>query len=241
MDVKRRTGFLPDLISFGAGFTGRAFLDYIARLRGFSGAPPRQRELLDRLELPRSALDRRIKGYSTGMAKKLALVQAMQHDPELLIMDEPTEALDPLMRRVLFGLLREARGRGVTVFMSSHILSDVEEICERVALIRDGRIVKTGSVEALREGRARTMVVELRSPPDGDFEVPGAQVVSRDGTTLRLAVSGDVNDVLRALARYDLADLVYERLSLDELFLGFYGSGRDDEAAAGDAREASGA
>ena len=223
MDVKRRTGFLPDLISFGAGFTGQAFLDYIARLRGFSGPPPRQRELLDRLELPRSALDRRIKGYSTGMAKKLALVQAMQHDPELLIMDEPTEALDPLMRQALFGLLREARGRGVTVFMSSHILPDVEEICERVALIRDGRIVKTGSVDSLREGRPRTMVVELRDPPDGDVEVGGAQVVSRDGTTLRLAVSGDVNDVLRALARYDLADLVYERLSLDELFLGYYG------------------
>ena len=239
--IKRRTGFLPDLVSIGSGFTGGAFLDYIARLRGFSGPPPRQRELLDRLELPRSVLARLVKGYSTGMAKKLALVQAMQHDPELLIMDEPTEALDPLMRQVLFGLLRELRARGVTVFMSSHNLADVEEICERVALIRDGRIVKTGSVDALREGRARTMVVELRSPPNGDIDVGGARVVSRDGTTLRLAVSGDVNDVLRALARYDLADLVYERLSLDELFLGFYGGDRGDEATANDGREAAGA
>ena len=225
VEVKRRTGFLPDLISFGAGFTGRAFLDYIARLRGFSGPPPRQRELLDRLELPDAALDRRIKGYSTGMAKKLALVQAMQHDPELLIMDEPTEALDPLMRQVLFDVLRELRARGVTVFMSSHVLSDVEEICERVALIRDGRIVSAGSVDGLREGRSRTMVVEFRDPPDGDVEVPGARVISRNGATLRLAVSGDVNDVLRALARYDLADLVYERLSLEALFLDFYAGG----------------
>ncbi|MCH7655546.1 MAG: ABC transporter ATP-binding protein [Chloroflexi bacterium] len=241
VEIKRRTGFLPDLISIGTGFTGRAFLDYIARLRGFSGPPPLQRELLDRLELADSALARRVKGYSTGMAKKLALVQAMQHDPELLIMDEPTEALDPLIRQVLFELLREARARGVTVFMSSHILSDVEEICERVALIRDGRIVKAGSVEDLREGRARTMVVELRTPPDGDFVVPGAQVLSRDGTTLRLAVKGDVNDVVRALARYDLTDLVYERLSLDELFLDFYGGNRGDGAAAGDAREDPGA
>ncbi|MCH7608180.1 MAG: ABC transporter ATP-binding protein [Chloroflexi bacterium] len=222
VEIKRRTGFLPDVVSIGSGFTGAAFLDYIARLRGFSGPPPRQRELLDRLELPRSALARLVKGYSTGMAKKLALVQAMQHDPELLIMDEPTEALDPLMRQVLFGLLREGRARGVTVFMSSHNLSDVEEICERVALIRGGRIVKTGSVEALREGRARTMVVELREPLDGDIDVGGAKVVSRDGKTLRLAVSGDVNGVLRALAHYDVADLVYERLSLDELFLGYY-------------------
>ncbi|MCH8200218.1 MAG: hypothetical protein IIA54_09185 [Chloroflexi bacterium] len=144
-------------------------------------------------------------------------------------MDEPTEGLDPLMRQVLFGLLREGRARGVTVFMSSHNLSDVEEICERVALIRDGRIVKAGSVEALREGRARTMVVELREPLDGDIDVGGAKVVSRDGKTLRLAVSGDVNDVLRALAHYDVADLVYERLSLDELFLGYYAG--DGEAS----------
>ncbi|MCI0778714.1 MAG: ABC transporter ATP-binding protein [Chloroflexi bacterium] len=229
VEIKRRTGFLPDIVSIGSGFTGAAFLGYIARLRGFSGAPPRQRELLDRLELPRSALARLVKGYSTGMAKKLGLVQAMQHDPELLIMDEPTEALDPLMRQVLFGIMREARARGVTVFMSSHNLADVEEICERVALIRGGRIVKMGSVEALREGRARTMVVELREPFDGDIDVGGAEVVSRDGNTLRLAVSGDVNDVLRALARYDVADLVYERLSLDELFLGYYAG--DGEAS----------
>ena len=231
VEIKRRTGFLPDVVSIGSGFTGAAFLDYIARLRGFSGAPPRQRELLDRLELPRSALARLVKGYSTGMTKKLALVQAMQHDPELLIMDEPTEALDPLMRQALFEILRELRARGVTVFMSSHNLSDVEETCERVALIREGRIVKTGSVEALREGRARTMVVELRSPPAGEIDVGGAQVLSRDGTTLRLAVGGDVNDVLRGLARLDVADLVYERLSLDELFLGFYAGGRGDEAS----------
>ena len=98
----------------------------------------------------------------------------------------------------------------------------------------------TGSVDSLREGRVRTMVVELREAPDGDVVVPGARVVSRDGTTLRLAVSGDVNDVLRALARYELADLVYERLSLEELFLGFYGGGRGGEEAA-DAPEASGA
>ncbi|MEX2431484.1 MAG: ABC transporter ATP-binding protein, partial [Dehalococcoidia bacterium] len=144
--IKRRLGYLPDFVAVGSGFTGQGFLDYMAKLHGFHARSPRQRELLDRLELSQSALSRKVKGYSTGMQKKVALVQAMQHAPELLIMDEPSEGLDPLMRQVLFSLFREERARGTTVFMSSHVLSDVEDICERVALIRDGVIVSAGSM-----------------------------------------------------------------------------------------------
>ena len=222
--IKARLGFLPDVVAFASGFTGQEFLNYVASLRGIRSRLPRQAELLERLELPDAALRRKVKGYSSGMAKKLGLVQAMQHDPDVLIMDEPTEALDPLMRQELFSIIREARDRGATVFMSSHVLSDVEEVCERVALIRDGRIVGTGSVEALREGKARTMAVEFReAPPDG-FSVPGVEVLSRDGPRWLLAVSGDINDVLRELARHDIADLTYERLSLESLFMGFYGA-----------------
>ena len=221
--IKARLGFLPDVVAFASGFTGQEFLNYVASLRGIRGRLPRQAELLERLELPDAALRRKVKGYSSGMAKKLGLVQAMQHDPDVLIMDEPTEALDPLMRQELFSIIREARDRGATVFMSSHVLSDVEEVCERVALIRDGRIVGTGSVEALREGKARTMEVEFRGAPPDEFSVPGVEVLSRDGTRWELAVSGDINNVLRELARYDIADLTYERLSLESLFMGFYG------------------
>ncbi len=220
--VKARLGFLPDVIAFGGGFTGQAFLDYTARLRGLRGELPRQKELLDRLELPDAALRRNVKGYSSGMAKKLALVHAMRHDPDLLIMDEPTEALDPLVRQEFFAVIREMRARGTTVFMSSHVLPDVQEVCGRVALIRAGSIAGTGSVDALREGKARTMEIEFRAPPPDGFAVPGAEIAARDGTRLRLAVSGDVNAVIRELAKLDLADLVYERLSLEDLFMGFY-------------------
>ena len=222
--VKARLGFLPDVVAFGGGFTGQAFLDYTARLRGLRGELPRQKELLDRLELPDAALRRNVKGYSSGMAKKLALVHAMRHGPDLLIMDEPTEALDPLMRQELFAVIREMRGRGTTVFMSSHVLPDVQEVCGRVALIRAGSIAGTGSVDALREGKARTMEVEFRAPPPDGFAVPGAEIAAREGTRLRLAVSGDVNAVIRELAKHDVADLVYERLSLEDLFMGYYAS-----------------
>ena len=229
--VKARLGFLPDVVAFASGLTGQDFLNYVASLRGIRGRLPRQAELLERLELPDAALRRKVKGYSSGMAKKLGLVQAMQHDPDVLIMDEPTEALDPLMRQELFAIIREARDRGATVFMSSHVLSDVEEVCERVALIRDGRIVGTGSVEALREGKARTMEVEFRAPPGGGLAIPGVEVLSQEGATWTLAVSGDINEVLRELAKHDVADMTYERLSLEDLFMGFYGEGGGRELA----------
>ena len=230
--IKARVGFLPDVVAFGGGFTGQAFLDYMASLRGMKQGAPRQTELLDRLQMPRSALQRKVKGYSSGMAKKLALAQAMQHDPELLIMDEPTEALDPLMRQELFRLIREAQDRGATVFMSSHVLPDVQEVCERVALIRAGRIVETGSVDALREGKARAMVVEFRTPPAGDISAPGVEVLSQEGNRWRLAVSGDLNNVVRELAKHDLADMTYERLDLDELFLRYYGERAEEDGSA---------
>jgi ABC-2 type transport system ATP-binding protein len=227
VEIKRHLGFLPDTISFGRGLTGEAFLGHIARLHGISGTPPLQRELLDRLELAGAALKRNVKGYSTGMAKKLALVQAMQHAPELLIMDEPTESLDPLIRQVMFALFHELQQRGTTIFMSSHVLADVEEVCERVALIRDGVIVKTGAVDDLRVGQVRTMLVTLRDP-EAEMAVTGAHVVEREGASVRLAVDGDINDVIRSLADHDLADIVYERTSLEELFLSYYRGDEDD-------------
>ena len=228
--IKARLGFLPDVVAFASGFRDRTSY-YVASLRGIRGRLPRRIELLERLELPDAALRRKVKGYSSGMAKKLGLVQAMQHDPDVLIMDEPTEALDPLMRQELFAIIREARGRGATVFMSSHVLSDVEEVCERVALIREGRIVGTGSVEALREGKARTMEVEFRTPPTGALSIPGVEVLSREGTTWKLAVSGNINEVLRELGKHDIADMTYERLSLENLFMGFYSEGGGNELA----------
>jgi ABC-2 type transport system ATP-binding protein len=219
--LKRRIGFIPDSASVYGNQTGQQFLDYLGRLHGYT-TPPLQLELLDRLQLSDVALRRKLRGYSQGMKQKVMLVQAMQHDPELLIMDEPTEALDPLMRQVFFSLMREFRERGRTVFFSSHVLADVEEVCERVAIIRDGKTVSTGSVDELRAGHPRTMVVEFRQPPTNGLRAAGVAVVSREGNIWRLAVSGDINPLLQELATYDLEDLVFGQTTLEELFMGFY-------------------
>lgn len=219
--IKRRLGYLPD-VPPADGATGRQFLDYMARLRGLRN-PSLQRALLDRFELPAAALARPVRGYSQGMRKKLTLVQALQHAPDLLVMDEPTDGLDPLMRHVLFAVLREARSRGATIFMSSHVLSDVEELCSEVALIRAGRIVRAGTVEELRSGRERALVVEFRGPLPDVLDVPGAHEISRQGATVTLGVHGALNGVVRALAKHDLRDIVYERLRLEDLFMDYYG------------------
>jgi ABC-2 type transport system ATP-binding protein len=121
--------------------------------------------------------------------------------------------------------------------MSLHVLSDVEDTCERVALIRQGRIVRTGTVEELREGQARTMVVEFCVPPADGLAISGATVLSQQGATWRLGVTGDVNDVVRELARYDLRDLVYERLSLEELFMDYYHQQPDETSGEGAAND----
>ena len=232
--VKRRIGFLPDVAAVYGGLTGQELLDYLGRLRGHR-PPPRQRELVERLELSREALGRRLKGYSQGMRKKVTLIQALQHSPDLVVLDEPTEGLDPLMQQVFFSLLRELRAAGRTVFMSSHILSEVEEVCQQVAIIRQGRIVATGPVEELQHGKARPMMVEFKGPPPRELGAPGVQVVARDGPRWRLTVSGDINPVLRELAHYDLVDLVFERPRLEETFLDYYrdstNSGQEDHGA----------
>jgi ABC-2 type transport system ATP-binding protein len=221
--IKRRIGFLPDSPGMYGGLTGQAFLDYLGRFNGDT-RPPAQRELLERFELSGEALSRKLKGYSQGMKRKVAVVQAMQHAPELLIMDEPTDGLDPLMQQVFFELVREFTARGGTVFMSSHILPEVEELCECVAIIRGGRVITTGKVADLRDGRRRSMTVVFRGQPPEKLSAPDVEVVTKDGATWQLSVSDDINPLLRELAGYDIEDMVYERPRLEELFMDYYRS-----------------
>jgi ABC-2 type transport system ATP-binding protein len=219
--IHRRIGYVPGEFTLYDRLTGGQTLEYFANLRGGVDRVY-QRELIERFDIDPS---RRYKELSKGNKQKIGLVIALQHRPELLILDEPTSGLDPLVQQSFFTLLGEARAEGRTVFLSSHILSEVERSCDRVAIIRDGRIVRRGRVEELRDLAHHQ--VELRfagDVPVRKFEdLPGVSDVVADDHVLRLRVSGPITPVVRAAANYELLDFVSREPSLEETFLAEYG------------------
>jgi ABC-2 type transport system ATP-binding protein len=219
--IHRRTGYLPGEFTLYDRLTGGQTIEYFGNLRG--GVDPAYRaSLIERLDLDPS---RRFKEYSKGNKQKLGLVVAFQHRPELLILDEPTSGLDPLVQQAFYGLVREAQAEGRTVFLSSHVLSEVERTCDRVAIVRDGRLVRTGRVDTLRDLAHHQ--VELRFPdgvPTAEFAaLPGVSDVVVEDHTLRLRIAGPITPVLQAAARHELVDFLSREPSLEETFLAEYG------------------
>jgi ABC-2 type transport system ATP-binding protein len=219
--IHRRIGYLPGEFALYDRLTGGQHLEYFANLRG--GVDPAYRaSLVERFDLDPS---RKFKEYSKGNKQKVALVIALQHRPELLLLDEPTAGLDPLVQQTFFGVLREAVAAGATVFLSSHILSEVEKTADRVGIIREGRLVKVGTVDDLRDLAHHQ--VELRfagEVPVAAFEaLPGVSDVVVDDHVLRLRVAGAITPVVQAAAKYELLDFVSREPSLEETFLAQYG------------------
>jgi len=218
--TKSRIGFLPDGSRLYEGMTGHAFLDYMA---GLHTSPATMREeLCDRLEIGRRDLSRKIKGYSHGMKRKLGIIQAVQHDPDLLILDEPTQGLDPLTQKSFSEILRELKDKGTTIFFSSHILSEVEQLCERVGIIRNGSLAAVEKVNDLQGRKVRIMEIVFRGPPPTDISLQGVEILDRNDRSWRLVVRGDVNPVLQKIAQYELEDLIFERPPLEDIFLDYY-------------------
>jgi len=219
--IHRRIGYLPGEFALYDKLTGGQTIDYFANLRGGVDAAY-QSDLIRRLDLDTS---RKFKEYSKGNKQKVGLILALQHRPDLLILDEPTSGLDPLVQQTFFEIIREAKAEGRTVFLSSHILGEVEKTCDRVAIIRDGRLVKVDRVEALRDLAHHQ--VELRfsgAVPIAAFSgLPGVSDVTAEEHVLRLRVSGSITPVVREAARYELLDFVSREPSLEETFLAEYG------------------
>ncbi len=226
--IKARTGYLPGGITFHEGLTGQRHLDDLADL---SGRPPvRRAALCDRLELDARTLRRPIRDYSRGMRQKLGIVQALQHDPELAILDEPSEGLDPLMQLAFFDILDDLRSSGRTVFLSSHVLSEVERVCDRVAIVRGGRLVATEDIASLLARRRRRVELRVDGPLPALDGVPGisGQVVA--GGTLRCELEGDPAAFLAAIAPLRVTDLLIEPARLEDAFLELYAD-RPDSAS----------
>ncbi len=219
--IHRRIGYLPGEFTLYDKLTGGQTMEYFANLRG--GVDPLyQAELVARLDIDPS---RKFKELSKGNKQKIGLIVALQHRPDLLILDEPTSGLDPLVQQTFYEVIREAKAEGRTIFLSSHILSEVEKTCDRVAIIRDGRLAKVDRVEALRDLAHHQ--VELRfvgEVPVGAFAaIPGVTDVSTEDHLLRMRVSGSIAPVVREAARYELLDFVSREPSLEETFLAQYG------------------
>jgi ABC-2 type transport system ATP-binding protein len=219
--IHRRVGYLPGEFSLYDRLTGGQTLEYFANLRG--GVDGRyQRSLIERFDLDPS---RRFREYSKGNKQKVGLIAALQHRPELLVLDEPTAGLDPLVQQTFFQVLREAVAEKRSVFFSSHVLSEAEKTCDRVAIIRDGRLVRVDRVDALRDLAVHQVELRFTGPvPADDFErIEGVTNVVVADHTLRMHVSGPIAPVVKAAARFELADFVSQEPSLEEIFLAAYG------------------
>ena len=228
--IHARVGYIPGEFTLYDRLTGGQTLLYFANLRGGVDAAY-QASLIERFDIDPS---RKFKEYSKGNKRKIGLVIALQHRPELLILDEPTSGLDPLVQQSFYALVRESKDEGRTVFLSSHILSEVERTCDRVAIIRDGRLVKVDSVDGLRDLAHHQ--VELRFagtvPTESFARLSGVSDVVVEDHVLRLRVSGPITPLVQEAARHELLDFVSREPSLEETFLAQYGEGHEAPAEA---------
>lgn len=227
LKVRARVGYLPGELRVDDSFSVEGALRFFSRLRGNSVDWNDVRRLADRLSLD---LALPVKNLSKGNKQKVGIVQALMHRPELLILDEPTSGLDPLMQREVLKAIRAAQTNGATVFFSSHALNEVQEIADRVGIIRRGEVIEVADTQALINRSVRRVTVRFKHPIDfGSLaRLPGVQVIDRnDAVSCLLHVTGDMAELIKALAALPVSELDTERQSLEEIFLAYY-----DEAKA---------
>ena len=226
--IRARIGNLPGDFACDPRRTGREVIEHFAALRGMRGLG-RSAALAERFS---ADLDRPVGHLSRGNRQKIGLIQALFHEPELLILDEPTGGLDPLMQEQFHALMAEEHGRGITILLSSHDLDEVERLCDRVAIIRDGRLIGVEHIADLARRRYRHVKVEFAEPvAASDLRaLPGLRELDTDGTVARFGVApDDLDGVIKELARHTIVDLELAHPSLEEIFLTYYA---DEQQAA---------
>jgi ABC-2 type transport system ATP-binding protein len=217
--VRRAVGYLPSDITLYDYLTGEENIGFALKVRGQLQHVGRAQELARRLEVD---LRQRIRTLSRGQKQKVAIVTALAHDPDVIIMDEPTTGLDPLAQEIFHSLLRAELGRGKTIFMSSHILSEVESLCRRVAIIRDGRIITQDTVAALKKQRVKRVAVEFQGAVPALTALNGVTELKLDGHRAQFTYQGPPDQLLSVLAGQPVVDITLQDPSLEEIFMAFY-------------------
>jgi len=220
-EIKKHTGYLPSEVEYYDSMTVKELLEYSAR---FYGAPLNDR-LHELAEVFQVELFRNITDLSSGNKKKVAILQCLLHKPKVLILDEPTNGLDPLMQARFYEILRRENEQGVTVFFSSHILSEVQRICRRVAIIKEGRVVAVEDIASLREKSLSRVHLESRTPiSETELRLSGVRSLSVQGEKAEFLYSGEINPLLEALSQLQQIErLTIEEPSLEEIFMHYYG------------------
>ncbi len=219
LELHQHIGYLPGDVHLPGQMTGKQIINYFSRLQG--SEPVLLRDLVARFDVE---MKRPLKGYSKGMRQKIGIVLAFMCDPQVLILDEPTSGLDPLLQKVFNEFLLEEQARGKTIFMSSHIMSEVEKVCHRIAVIRKGELVTVEEVETLREKAGQRVTVEFGDPVTEEelTRIPGVSMVKKSNEHYQFNVSGSMDPLIKALSRHEVIRLQVEEAPLEEVFLKFY-------------------
>ena len=228
--IHRRIGYLPGDVRLPGDLTAKQFLDRYSHMAGLE--PALLPSLLERFEVP---MNRKLKGFSKGMRQMVGILQAFMCDPELVILDEPTGGLDPLGQRTFNEFILDEASKGRTVFMSSHILGDVEKTCQRVGVIRGGELVAVEEIERLRERAGQTVTVEFAdgAPEAQLLALPNVRSVERQkDDSYSLKIAGSIDPLIKALAQHEVRRLAIDEAPLEEVFLKFYTDGALEPATA---------
>ena len=217
-EVRQEIGYLPSEVFYYDKMKVIDLLKYSASFY-IKDCTKRMYEIAEVMELD---LKRRIEDLSYGNKKKVGIVQGLLHEPKLIILDEPTSGLDPLMQKKFFSLIAEENTKGSTVFFSSHILSEVQELCNRVAIIKDGSIVKVEDIKVLREDNYKKITIKGDHVTTSSFPMEGITEMKKDNDGLRFFFKGDINKILRAISDENIKDLLIEEPSLEEIFMHYY-------------------
>jgi ABC-2 type transport system ATP-binding protein len=216
--IRKDIGYLPSEVYY---YEGMKVIDLLKYSASFYDCDCNQRlhELSELMELE---LNRRISDLSYGNKKKVGIVQGLLHSPKLLFLDEPTAGLDPLMQRKFFDLIRQENGRGVTVFFSSHILGEVQRLCSRVGIIREGKIAEISDIRTLQQNNYKKVWIEAAGLTAGAFDLPGVTNLQTEDSVVHFFFKGDINTVLQKLSAFQVSDVSIEEPTLEEIFMHYY-------------------